>query len=534
MKKIFYIIILLFSFFIDSYHFNKIYNDKDCNDKNIKSENTISLEIKTWKYTNDKNFIYYLNYNPHANYKLNANDSIFFNLDLILNNIYTDILVGSPPQNILGFFAGKVNTFKIFYFNKTKSETLNVLSKNGDNIGKCSENFKFICENKIYELKEMEFVKTQYSSLKLSHSFLGLQISAKDKEIMKIYNNENINDDIFNFVESLQRAKSKELNITNYYWTIKFFETEKKSLNGIIDGIFYFGEPPHIFDPINYQKDSFIEINTEAGYDNLYWGLKFDYIDLINQTSGKIITVGKYKDTEYSLIYPELNYFITSENFFARIKRVFFNKFILKKKDKNYNSSLCYEAFVSLVDNINLISFGNNKDLKGIYDTIYCNKKRIYEYGEEKFYNEFPKIKFHHLLLGYDFEFTAKDLFLEKKGNIYFLMAIKLDKGDKWILGKTFIKKYQIVFNNDMRTLGFYLKGNQMNKIIKPKEIINYVDSKRNSNIFVIILFCFIISIIIFCLIRIYCIKKRIWIFKDKRNAKELEMLNKYKYKEIV
>lgn len=44
-------------------------------------------------------------------------------------------------------------------------------------------------------------------------------------------------------------------------------------------------------------------------------GLKFDYIDLINQKSRIIITTGNYKDTEYTPIYPELNYFI-SENFF--------------------------------------------------------------------------------------------------------------------------------------------------------------------------------------------------------------------------
>ena len=48
-------------------------------------------------------------------------------------------------------------------------------------------------------------------------------------------------------------------------------------------------------------------------------------------------------------------------------------------------------------------------------------------------------------------------------------MTIKLDKGDKWIFGKTFKKKYQLVFNKDIKTFGFYSKNNKKAKIIKPK-----------------------------------------------------------------
>ena len=55
---------------------------------------------------------------------------------------------------------------------------------------------------------------------------------------------------------------------------------------------------------------------------------------------------------------------------------------------------------------------------------------------------ELKIIKFFHLLLGYNFEFNGYDLFYEI--NIYFLMTIKMDKGDKWIFGKTFMKKYKV------------------------------------------------------------------------------------------
>ena len=483
-------------------------------------ENTILLEIKTWKYTDDKNFNYYLNTNPHAYYQLSGNESKFINIDLILNNIYTGISIGSPPEPILGFFAGKLNTFKIFYYNKTESETINEIKTENDTIIKYSDNFKFNCRNKTYELTGMEFLITQYTSLKLSHSFLGLQISTKDIEKMKKYSVNKDNSDIFNFVESLQKAHCKNLNISNYYWTFYYFQKPKNN----VDGIFYFGEPPHVYDPAHYKKENFIEINTEAGYDNLYWGLKFDNIDFVNKTTNKVINIGKYSTVEYSLIYPELNYFITSENFFGRIKKVFFNKFVLKKKDPNYNSSICSEKFVSIIDDVNLISLGNYNDLKGIYDILYCNKSRIIEYGEEKFYNEFPIIKFNHLLLGYSFEFNASDLFYEKDDKVYFLMTIKIDRGDKWILGKTFMKKYQIVFNNDMRTLGFYLNIDKK-KMIKPNEIIDYVDEPNNTNTYIIII-CVSLVLIIMFIFCFYLFNNGLWICKNRKKANELQLIS--------
>ena len=524
MKRDNFMFVLLLLIFINSFNFHEMSNTDNKDNQNL--ENTILLEIKTFKYTSNQNFNYYIGTNPHSYYKLSENDPKFFNIDLILNSIYTDISIGTPSEHILGFFAGKLNIFEIFYYNKTKSETFNILTNEKEKIVRCSDDFKFKCQNETYELKGMEFIKTQYSSLRLSHSFLGLQISSKDITKMKKYNISNDNQSIVNFVESLQKSHCKKLNISNYYWTIKYFNESNNTLSNNIDGIFYFGEPPHVFDPINYNKEDFIEINTEAGYDNLYWGLKFDNIDFLNKTSGEIIPIGKYIETEYSLIYPELNFFITSEKFFSRIKRIFFNKYINKRKSKDYNNSICYEKFISIVDDINLISLGNYNDLKGIYDIFYCNKTRVMEYGIEKFYNEFPIINFHHLLLGYNFEFNASDLFFEKEGNLYFLMTIKLDRGDKWIFGKTFMKKYQIVFNNDMRTIGFYLKNRENKKIIKPKEIINNIDDNNYKNILLIIIIGFVLLLIILGVIIIYCIKKEIWIFKNKKNANELESLN--------
>ena len=178
----------------------------------------------------------------------------------------------------------------------------------------------------------MEFIKVTFSPyfINTSHSFLGLQISSKDVEKMKVYYKNVNNQNITNIVDSIENALSNNLNISNHYWTIKYFDTSTNN----IDGIFSFGEPPHIYDPSNYKLENFKEINTEAGYDNLYWGLKFNNIDFIDRTNNKIIYSGKYFKVEYCLIYPEIKFFLTTEIFFSRIKQFFFNKFVVKKKKR--------------------------------------------------------------------------------------------------------------------------------------------------------------------------------------------------------
>ena len=526
MKTFNYLVILIVSFFIKT---------------QTNSNNTILLEIKTWNHTQDENSNNYININPHIINKIKGKNSTFDNFDLILNDIYTEFSIGTPSENMLGFFSGKLNEFKVFYYNETESETFKKISSKRDKIEKYTDNFVFKYQNTTYEINEMEFVKTEFSpiSLNFSHSFFGLQMSPKDIVKMKKYdkhnhNNQKNNQKILNFVESLKKAQSKELNINNYYWTIKYFNQTNNTLENNVNGVFYFGEPPHIYDPTNYNKENFIEINSEAGHDNLCWGLTFNNIDFINKTTNKVIPSGRFSSMEYSLIYPEVNYFITTQRFFTRIQRVFFNKFINRKKDQDNNSSsICHERVVSLVDNFNLPSIKNNhNELNSIYNIIYCNKTKIIEYGEELFYNEFPTIKFDHPLLGYSFEFDANDLFYEKEDEVHFLMASKIDRGDKWIFGKAFMKKYQIVFNNDKRTIGFYLNTTRK-KIKKPRNIFNYMEADNNSNYYLIIFIIIFMAISLF-LIRKFCIKNKLWIYKDITTAKVLESINTSKEQFLI
>ena len=159
------------------------------------SNNTILLEIKTWNHTQDENSNNYFNINPHKINKIKGKNSTFANFDLILNDIYTEFSIGTQSENMLGFFSGKLNEFKVFYYNETESEAFKKISSKRDKIEKYTDNFVFKYQNNTYEINGMEFVKTEFSpiSLNFSYSFLGLQITSKDIVKMKKYNKHNHN-----------------------------------------------------------------------------------------------------------------------------------------------------------------------------------------------------------------------------------------------------------------------------------------------------------------------------------------------------
>ena len=66
--------------------------------------NTIKFKIKILKFLDKDNINYITD---------KSNEEKYFYYDLILNNIYNEILIGSPPQKIIGFYSGKSEIFSL-------------------------------------------------------------------------------------------------------------------------------------------------------------------------------------------------------------------------------------------------------------------------------------------------------------------------------------------------------------------------------------------------------------------------------------
>ena len=136
---------------------------------------------------------------------------------------------------------------------------------------------------------------------------------------------------------------------------------------------------------------------------------------------------------------------------------------------------------------------------------------------KNELYDFLPFIKFISKDLNYTFEISKEELFKIEGDYIY--LNILFDYGKKyWILGKPFSLKYQFIFAQDSKKIGFYRNSHQ--KIYINKN--NKASYDKVIQIFLIIFFSF-------CLIFIgFYLGKKIYQMKRKIRANELD--DNYEY----
>ena len=137
--------------------------------------------------------------------------------------------------------------------------------------------------------------------------------------------------------------------------------------------------------------------------------------------------------------------------------------------------------------------------------------------------NNFENLEFIHQELSYIFILDKNDLFIDVNDKKYFLCIFpeenRYKNENNWIFGTPFIKKYNFVFDQDIKKILFY----EDNANIKS----NYESSKISKLALTIIIILSIITFLIF----LYIIIKII--FKPKQiKANELEDSFNYKNEE--
>ena len=119
-------------------------------------------------------------------------------------------------------------------------------------------------------------------------------------------------------------------------------------------------------------------------------------------------------------------------------------------------------------------------------------------------------IQFFNKDYNYTFELNPNELFIKNNNLYFFLIYFDHYPTDNWILGKTFLKKYQFTFDMEGKTIGFYTNINENGK--------NFYGKTSNFSTIALI-FCIIIIIGLVMFIFFYLRKRQ---FK-KRNANELD-----------
>ncbi len=411
----------------------------------------------------------------------------------IFNNIiYVNLSIGTPPQIVPFALNMNSQTFTVYekVFNKNLSSTYRKLSKledlnDNEDISSGIRSIDILNINN--QKKEINFIFSDDIKFKdYPFGILGLLIP------------NNIQYGLYPFFNSLKKAKI----INSFSWSLKYFNnisllntiSVNKNSNKII-GEFIFGNEPHYYeeDKSKFNKSQLIKINPLSSYD-LSWDIKFDNIYLSlkliqnNIQTSKIININLNGRTK---LIPEIGFIFIPKEFNYLLKRQFFEKY--------FKENICKSKI-------------NNE----FYEQIECLKNNSFNISS------FPDIYFEHKEFETNFTLTYEDLFIHDKLKDKYIFLMLNDKFiSGWIFGSIFLRKYQLIFNQDSKTIGYYKPMNCINSEYINDKIKSNNKSKSNAFIKVIFLILFAISSMILILIGMHIQNK--YFYKNRIKAKELE-----------
>ena len=384
--------------------------------------------------------------------------------------ISTKFEIGEPPQSIEADINFQESDFQLSYtrkympysYNKSQSRTYinttlyRITTKNFLSGCKANETFYFYKEEELKNKQKYEnipfFMPTNAD--KLFNAILGFDLSSMGMR---------------GFVASLKNAKA----INSYTWTLKF--------NSLENGLLIIGNEPHIYDhSYDESKLKYTKIYISK---NLYaWSCTFSSIKI-----GEIVD----KNHLIAIFRPDIKGLIAPEDYFENLNKTFLNKYI---NDKICQKIEIYEKNISNND------YYDNQKMK--FYKIECDKNKFNANDA----NRFPSLQFINIPLNYSFIFKGNELFKEEKDK--FIFQIYIGDIDYWYFGRIFLLKYQMIFNEDSKLIGFYsgmkeIGNNKSNIILKI--------------ILVLLFFLFFIILVIVLFMKISQLNK------NKKYANELD-----------
>ena len=451
-----------------------------------------------------------------------SNDIDKFENDYILNNIYIQLQVSQPSQNIIA----KINSLDYELLMK-KVKELPYDNLNSIFFPESSSSFSIVSSKTDYSNSaNSKFVKDNFN---LCNNY---DVDNKKCVNMQNYNNinfvyfeQNIYDEEGNLVEVEKKYTYIEigLNIKSHYrsndgkysilnelkenkyisnniWFIHYFKKLNNNNNensnnnnikiGDDEGIIVFGEDPTNFFGNKYNKDDILTcqgVNKKYDYRN-YWSIVFQELKQKSMKNDNNKDVIIQNDLQ-GVINHNYNVIVGNKHYMDTIETTFFWEYVTK--------GVCHKKLA------------NNKFYYYSCNTFSLTLKKIKE--------SFPSLYFKQNELGYTFELTPQDLFVQIGDRIFFLIVFyKNNPTASFILGKIFLQKYFFSFDNDSKKIFFYKENS--NSIIGNMENIHVNLHWYNSNKFIAIL---IVLIFIFCLFGFY-VGRRIY-KRRRRNANELD-----------
>jgi hypothetical protein len=271
---------------------------------------------------------------------------------------------------------------------------------------------------------------------------------------------ENISDT--NFISQL---KNRSL-ISSYDF---FFDLDNNNLGNLIVG----AKPDEYYKNEKYEKLNYVTIKTLTPNNDLEWSIEFNNVFYGDKKMQVKPAKAMLLRIEFGLItgYPEWEYALEDE---------FFSQLIKEEK--------CFKLNETALDPARRYSY------------YYCKKETDLS-GFKPFTFSININEINH-----NFTLTKDDLFLDIGDKYFFLMAF--GGMTEYVLGFPFIKKNQLIFNQDTKTIGFYIEKKAQNN-----------ENENSLEKYIVIIS--VLSVVFICLIIFliwFILKKR----KNKIKATEL------------
>ncbi len=311
-----------------------------------------------------------------------------------------EIFIGEPPQKIRLNIATSYYHFIIATSKKKINDIYSNISSSTSSLISTEKKTYYYKNYRGGFLAQENFKFYNEKNKKKSYNNIPFFINDFDGESSGLLGLNFIkerDDEDLNFIKVLLEKKI----ISSSIWSIKYLNDN--------EGELIIGDYPHKYNN-NYDENFLKFTKVEINY-NKDWKIQFDEIKYDNITSGKskfgIFVI------ESGLIKAPIEY-----------KNLF-----LKKVNKTNN---CFEL---------------QREFAFVY--YYCNKNTNIKL--------LPTIYFYHRELNFTFNLTYEDLFVEKNGYYYLLIAFNNNYAfSEWTFGRIFMKKYEIIFDPENKLIGFY------------------------------------------------------------------------------
>ena len=451
--------------------------------------------------------------------------------DLSRSNLYTKISRGEPSHEIQAFLSVQHSYFSISssqilknindfhsHYNIVKSNSFKNISTgriltDANYNSMAMEKFKL----NIFNYEKKEYYNISINDMIFIYNNKDNDINTKEntnqnnnnKELKSYYLNigfQIINQKFFkerekyNFITQL---KKREI-INQYDWSIYFKKGPNNNGSFLYNpdylinakGEILIGDLPNNYYPSNYNIQQLKKTYSIYTPQLFKWGLQFDEIYYYKNNKNRDINDNNIKNESLIEKISLTNIQININSYIILSPMIYFHKINNDFFDVYIKAGIC-------------------KINKGIeYKTISCEKSEKFGIKNLK---EFPTLYMQHNEFNYTFEFTYEDLFLEKDDNFWFLIALSSFQNDleEWNMGIIFLRKYNLIFNQDTKTISFY----------NPNVLIEDINDKIcNRRIVLTKILTIIVIVILFIIgiIYIYICKRLLKSNKDKKRLNHI------------